>query len=58
MQYEIYIYFDPRSQGDYTYKYNKFNYKPVYVGKGREDIGTGSLFNLTSVMNTVSTILS
>jgi hypothetical protein len=31
----VYVYFDPRSQGDYNILGEVFKYKPIYVGKGR-----------------------
>lgn len=31
----VYVYFDPRSQGNYNILGEVFKYKPVYVGKGR-----------------------
>ena len=32
----VYIYFDPRSQGKYNIFGEEFNYKPVYIGKGKD----------------------
>lgn len=32
--FEVYIYFDPRIQQEYNIENIKFNYRPVYVGKG------------------------
>lgn len=33
----VYVYFDPRSQGDYNINGEIFNYKPIYIGKGQGD---------------------
>jgi hypothetical protein len=33
----VYVYFDPRSQGNYNILDETFNYKPIYIGKGQGD---------------------
>jgi len=33
----VYVYFDPRSQGNYNVNGEIFNYKPIYIGKGQGD---------------------
>jgi len=32
----VYIYLDPRKPGKYKYEKYKFNYEPIYVGKGKD----------------------
>ena len=33
----VYVYLDPRYPGEYKYQTCEFNYKPIYVGKGRRN---------------------
>lgn len=33
----VYIYLDPRYPGDYNYSFGSFQFKPIYVGKGRNN---------------------
>jgi hypothetical protein len=35
MNFYVYIYFDPRVPGDYIIEGVKYNFKPVYIGKGK-----------------------
>lgn len=36
MNYYVYVYLDTRKPGDYIYDELKFNYEPIYVGKGKK----------------------
>jgi len=45
-KYYVYVYLDPRKKGEYVYGKYKFNYEPMYIGKGTRNRINHHLINV------------
>lgn len=52
-KYYVYVYLDPRNQGNFVYGEFSFNYQPIYVGKGTRNRLNQHLINVSKNKNSL-----